>query len=82
MYVQDLSGGPPRPITPEGVAVHSNTLTPDGHWIAARGTSGLNRFPVDAKGEPQPMKGADPKDAPLGWRGDGRVLFVRQGRLP
>jgi hypothetical protein len=33
-------------------------------------------------GEPQPIKGADPKDIPLGWRGDGRALFVRQGRLP
>ena len=27
MYVQDLSGGAPRPITPEGVAERANTLT-------------------------------------------------------
>ena len=38
-------------------------------------------FPVDG-GEPQPIKGAEPEDRPLRWRDDGRVLFVRQGRLP
>ena len=39
------------------------------------------RFPVDG-GEPQPIAGANPQDRPLRWREDGRVLFVRQGRLP
>ena len=41
----------------------------------------LLQFPVDG-GEPQPVKGAEPEDRPLRWRDDGRVLFVRQGRLP
>ena len=81
MYVQDLSGGPPRPVTPEGVAVRANTLTPDGKWMAARIKGRLMRVPVDG-GEPQPITGADPEDRPLRWRSDGRVLFVRQGRLP
>ncbi len=81
MYVQDLSGGPPRPVTPEGVAVRANTLTPDGKWMAARIEGRLMRVPVDG-GEPQPITGADPGDRPLRWRSDGRVLFVRQGRLP
>ena len=26
VYVQDLAGGVPRPVTPEGVAVRANTL--------------------------------------------------------
>ena len=81
VYVQDLSGGAPRPVTPEGVAERANTFTPDGKWIAARVQGSLMQFPVDG-GEPQPMKGAEPEDRPLRWRGDGRVLFVRQGRLP
>ena len=74
-------GRPTRPVTPEGVAVRANTLTPDGKWITARVQEQLLQFPVDG-GEPQPVKGAEPEDRPLRWRDDGRVLFVRQGRLP
>jgi Tol biopolymer transport system component len=81
MYVQDLAGGPPRPITPEGVAERANTLTPDGKWVVARSKELLARFPIDG-GEPQPVKGREAEDRPLLWRGDGRVLFVRQGQLP
>jgi serine/threonine protein kinase/Tol biopolymer transport system component len=81
VYVQDLAGGVPRPVTPEGVAVRANTVTPDGKWITARVQQQLMQFPVDG-GEPQPVKGAEPEDRPLRWRDDGRVLFVRQGRLP
>jgi eukaryotic-like serine/threonine-protein kinase len=81
MYVQDLSGSAPRPVTPEGVAERANTLTPDGTSLAARVKGQLMQLPVDG-GEPRPVKGADPEDVPLLWRSDGRVLFVRQGRLP
>ena len=34
-YVQDLDGGAPRPITPNGVAPVRNTVSPDGKWLAA-----------------------------------------------
>jgi eukaryotic-like serine/threonine-protein kinase len=81
MYVQDVDGGAPRPVTPEGVSVRANTLTPDGKKIAAALKGQLVLFPVDG-GEPQPIKGGDPQDSPMQWRADGRVLFVRQGRLP
>ena len=81
MYVQDLDGGAPRPVTPEGVSVRANTLTPDGKGIAARLKGQLTLFPLEG-GEPQPINGGDPQDAPMRWRDDGRVLFVRQGRLP
>jgi eukaryotic-like serine/threonine-protein kinase len=81
MYVQDLTGGPPRPVTPEGVSERANTLTTDGKWVVARRKDVLVRFPVEG-GEAQPVKGGQPEDTPLIWRDDGRVLFVRQGRLP
>ena len=81
MYVQDLSGGPPRPITAEGVTERANTLTPDGRWLAARVMGRLVQVPVDG-GEARPVNGAEADDEPLRWRADGRVLFVRQGRLP
>ena len=81
MYAQDLSGSTPRPITPEGVAERANTLTADGKWLVARVKGDLMLLPVDG-GQPQPVKGAEPEDRPLLWRSDGRVLFVKQGRLP
>jgi eukaryotic-like serine/threonine-protein kinase len=81
MFVQDLTGGPARPITPEGVAERANTLTSDGKWLVERSKGLLARFPIDG-GEPQPVKGAQPEDSPIIWRDGGRVLFVRQGRLP
>jgi Tol biopolymer transport system component len=81
MYVQDLAGGAPRPVTPEGVAERSDTLSPDGKWVVARLKGLLTRFPVDG-GESQPVKGGESGGTPLRWRDDGRVLFVRQGKLP
>ena len=81
MYSRDLSGSAPRPLTPEGVAERSNSLSPDGKWIAARSKNQIRLFPVDG-GEPRPMAGSLPEDRPLGWRTDGRALYVRQGRLP
>jgi Tol biopolymer transport system component len=81
MYVRDLAAGAERPITPEGVAERANTLSPDGKWIAARGKGRLQLFPLDG-GVPKDVPGAEPQDRPLGWRSDGRMLFVRQGRLP
>jgi eukaryotic-like serine/threonine-protein kinase len=81
MYVQDLKDGDPRPVTPEGVAVRSDTLSPDGKWIAANVKGHLERFPVDG-GDPQPIPGGEPQDTAIRWRGDGRALFVRSGRLP
>ena len=81
MYVQDVDGGAPRAVTPEGIAVASNTLSPDGKWVVAADKDVLTAFPTGA-GTPQAIKGAVPADIPIRWRGDGRVLFVGQGRLP
>jgi len=81
VYIQDADGGTPRALTPEGVVVRSNTLSPDGKWVVAPVKNVLTAFPTGA-GNPQPVKGAAPEDTPIRWSGDGRVLFVRQGRLP
>jgi eukaryotic-like serine/threonine-protein kinase len=81
MYMQDGDAGAPRALTPEGVHVRSNTLSPDGKWVVAPVKDVLTAFPTGA-GDPQPVKGAAPEDIPIRWRGDGRVLFVAQGRLP
>jgi Tol biopolymer transport system component len=81
-YIQDLEGGgPPRPITPPGIAPRRNTVSPDGKWIAATTQGTLRLFPVDG-GEPRMVPGSGGADVPLRWNADGRVIYVRNGRLP
>jgi hypothetical protein len=77
--MQDLPDGEPRPITPEGVTTHTNTISPDGAWVAARSFEPgavFDLYPV-AGGEPRPIPGLKVRETPLRWSGDGRSLFVR-----
>ena len=75
-YVQDVAGGEPRPVTPEGMV--GALLSPDGKWIAA-----FDRYreyylcPVEG-GEPHAIEGFIEDDLYLlQWSSDGRSLFVR-----
>ena len=57
MYVQDLDGGTPRAVTPDGVTVPlRNTVTPDGKWLAAEAKGAIRLFPIDG-GESRPVTG-------------------------
>jgi len=76
LFVQDVGGGPPRPVTPEGTWMESNTITPDGRFVVAHAAE--NRlFPLDGGGEGRPVRGLETGDTPLRWSGDGRHLFLR-----
>lgn len=81
MYAQGLDGGPPRPLTPDGVVPRRNTLSPDGKWLAANQEGVVRLFPVDG-GEPRVVPGSLATDGPLRWNADGRVLYVRTGNRP
>jgi hypothetical protein len=78
LWIQDLAGGDPKPISAEGVGVQTgpNTISPDGSLIAATSDAGPALYPV-AGGEPQPAKGAEATDLPLRFSSDGRFLYVR-----
>jgi len=75
MYVQDLEGGQPRAVTPEGVTVSRNTSTPDGKWLAATQQDTVRLFPLEG-GEPRPVNGSAAGDVPIRWNADGSVLYV------
>jgi Tol biopolymer transport system component/tRNA A-37 threonylcarbamoyl transferase component Bud32 len=83
LYVQDLAGGKPEAITPEGVATLAYSPSPDGKEVAAIGP--------DQKGYLYPIQGGEPRltpalaatDTPITWDADGRSLYVYQrGELP
>ncbi len=74
-YAQDLDGGPPRPVTPEGMT--GVLLSPDGKLIAAVDRYGEYYLCPVAGGEPRAIEGLAEGDGLLQWSGDGRSLFVR-----
>jgi serine/threonine protein kinase/Tol biopolymer transport system component len=84
-YIQDLEGGKPKPITPEGVASvwKTHPISPDGKSIIALDPDGkLYIYPAEG-GERRPLPGVAPGDIPLRWGADGSSIFVTQpGEIP
>jgi eukaryotic-like serine/threonine-protein kinase len=80
-YVQDITGGQPRPITPEGT--WGGTISPDGHWTAAIDADRkISLWPV-AGGASRPLQGALVDDRPVAWSADGQSLWIfRRGEIP
>jgi len=85
-YVQDIAGGDPKPVTPEGVV--GVLLTPDGTLVTAADRDGrVALYPIDG-GERREIPGVEPAGAPSGyvpiqWSTDGRLLYVyRPDDLP
>ncbi len=79
LYVQDLDGGSPRAITPEGFISTIHAVSPDGKLVYARNISNGQwvSFSVDG-GKPQPIPGTDKKDSIIQWTPDGKWLYVAE----
>jgi eukaryotic-like serine/threonine-protein kinase len=81
-WAQDISGGPPRPVTPEGVA--GWRISPDSQWLFARKNLeiGNDAFLVSiATGEVVPIKNMKPDEAVLGWTNNDE-LYVGSALTP
>jgi serine/threonine protein kinase/Tol biopolymer transport system component len=76
-YVQDVDGGEPRPITPDGFV--GVLLSPDGRTIATVDRYGEYYLCSTAEQtEPTPLAGYRDGDVLLQWSADGRFLFTRE----
>jgi WD40 repeat protein len=76
-YVQDLYGGEPRPVTPDGFV--GLLLSPDGRTLATIDRYGeYYLYSVDGTSEPRPIPGYVDGDVLLQWSEDGRSLFIRE----
>jgi eukaryotic-like serine/threonine-protein kinase len=84
LYVQDIAGGQPIPIAPEGVNGTAFAVSPDGQTVAAIGPDLKGYlYPTSGHGDPRLVSGLEPGDLPTSWTQDGHGLFVYQtGEVP
>jgi eukaryotic-like serine/threonine-protein kinase len=76
-YVQDVDGGEPRPITPDGFV--GLLVSPDGRTLATVDRYGeYYLYSVDGRSEPRPLPGYVDGDVLLQWSADPRFLFLRE----
>ena len=84
LYVQDLQGGEPRPISGEGVRLprpQPRLVSPDGRFIAAIGPDqAIALYPLDG-GDPRPIAGLETGFVTIGWTERPGVLFVSPDAL-
>jgi eukaryotic-like serine/threonine-protein kinase len=84
LYVQDVAGGQPLPIAPEGVNGTAFAVSPDGQTVAAIGPDQKGYlYPTSGHGDPRLIPGLESGDLPTSWSQDGHSLFVYQtGEVP
>ena len=83
LYIQDVQGGAPQPVSPEGVNALSFALSRDGKLVAATAADGRGYlYPIGA-GSSRAIPGMEPGEVPIKWGADDNTLFVyRPGELP
>ena len=74
-FVQNVDGGKPAPITPEGVP--ASRVSPDGKYVTSIVGGKLCLYPV-AGGDSKSVADAGPGESVIRWSADGRYLFLRQ----
>jgi Tol biopolymer transport system component/predicted Ser/Thr protein kinase len=77
LFVQSVSGGKPRAITPEGVtALGTHAVSPDQRSIVATDPDRrIAIYPIEPA-EPKPIPGLEPDELPVRWTQDGRGVYV------
>jgi Tol biopolymer transport system component/predicted Ser/Thr protein kinase len=83
LYVLDLEGSKPQPITPEGTDALTFSLSPSGQSVAAVGPDGKGYIYPIPTGQPRPIKGLGDGEVPVSWAADSVGLYVyRPSDLP
>jgi serine/threonine protein kinase/Tol biopolymer transport system component len=81
IYLVDLEGGKPLPVTPEGIA--KGLVSPDGQFILRADQAGVFAVYRIAGGEPHPLPGLEPGFCPLQWSEDNSSVYgYRPGQTP
>jgi serine/threonine protein kinase len=82
IFVQDVNGGKPTPVTAEGINPSRVFVSPDARWIAAIGGDvRVHLFPT-AGGAPRDLANSLSGDSPAGWSADGLHLYISRPGIP
>jgi len=83
LYLRDVAGGKPRPLTPEGYYFYRGTVTPDSKFAVVRGPDRrMYLYPLEG-GEPTELPVLASGDRPVRFTSDGRTLFfLESGEVP
>ena len=82
IYLQDVAGGAPKPVSEEGIAAARLFVSPDSRWIAGVGPdTRVHLYPLGG-GAPTDLPASLPADTPAGWTTDGKGLYVSQVGIP
>jgi DNA-binding winged helix-turn-helix (wHTH) protein len=73
-FIQNIDGGKPRPITPEGVSMCE--VSPDGQAISGGDMDGSKLYPFDG-GPPRPIPGLVPGEV-FHWTADPQYVYAYQ----
>jgi DNA-binding winged helix-turn-helix (wHTH) protein/WD40 repeat protein len=76
LWLQDVAGGPPRPISPEGVRYYWHAISPDGRFAAAKDPEGRLRLYSLNGSTPQSLPQVGSQYEPIRFSADGQSLFV------
>ena len=77
LYVQDIAGGKPRALTPEGYLFYRGAVSPDSKSVVVRGPDRrIYLWPLEG-GEPTGLSGLTAEERPIRFAPDGRTLYVR-----
>jgi Tol biopolymer transport system component len=79
-YLQDVAGGPPRAVTPEGL--WTQWVSPDGRSLAVSGTGTPISIQAIEGGSGQLVAGARPGDRLAHWGQDGALYVFRREEVP
>jgi eukaryotic-like serine/threonine-protein kinase len=76
LYIQDLVGGTPRAITPEGGGLPVVLVSPDGKFVEGVDAEGRRMlYPLDG-GDPRPIPGVQPGESLVGFSSDSKSVLV------
>lgn len=74
VWIQEIGGGPPRPVTPEGEQFVA--LSGDTRELLARGPNAFSIYPLSG-GPPRPIPFLGPQDDVAGFAAGGHAVYVR-----
>jgi Tol biopolymer transport system component len=83
LYLQAVTNGKPRPVSPEGINATAFCVSPDGRYVAAIGPEQkAYLYPLDGS-QPRPLTGLLSGEEPVTFDTSGAFLYAyKPGELP